>query len=516
MSSKVSFPRCIWANAYSRVSIAVLLCFIALALVTARFSDLAGAAASDPSPQQEPQRRVAAIQVKASPTAIAGALALAWLNADPSQILSAQTISLIFDPDVAAGAAQSQNKAVPSAQGGHEWDGIAPVPDPLERTGSYDFHEFDVLANFDNDSMDVGVTWDAGAALAYDLDLYVDRLIDGVWTPVGQSTNGQAAGEGDPAEGLSMPSPTPGRYRTRVHNWASTQIMYHGTVGFTSDGIITKQKKVKIVGGRATADRPDTTDLARIHTIYFVPTPADLDGDGFPDDSDNQLDINGTLDDALAAMNLWFESETGGRRMRLDTYSIKGAVRPDITFVRGMKTAAEYAADDAGAFTAITSELAQRGWNAYPGAKRYLVYYEGPAESAGICGTAFLTLGSGFAQWSVVFLGAAPGCGARDFGSPELGAGVSESIAVQEMLHNEGQTVPEAIHHCAANQFHICTALAGSQLTRIQRGLDPESVDALFPFVTFALRDKKLDKDKDDYYNHPFLHRDFAFSPFWE
>ena len=84
------------------------------------------------------------------------------------------------------------------------------------------------------------------------------------------------------------------------------------------------------------------------------------------------------------------------------------------------------------------------------------------------------------------------------------------------MLHNEGQTVPEAIHHCAANQFHICTAQVGSQLTLIDRGLDPESVDALFPYVTFALRDKKLDKDNDDYYNHPFLHRDLAFSPFWE
>jgi hypothetical protein len=473
MSSELSFRRRIWANAYSRVSIAVLLCFTALALGTARVFVFTGAA---------------------------------QLNADPSQTLSGQKISIIFDRDVAAGAALSQNKAVPSAQGGHEWDGIALVPDPLERTGSYDFHEFDVLANFDNDSMAVGITWDAGAALAYDLDLYIDRLIDGVWTPVGQSTNGQATGVGDPAEGLSMPSPIPGRYRTRVHNWASTQIMYHGRVAFTSDGIITKQRKSKIVGGRATADRPDTTSLAQIHTIYFVPS----------DGTDNALDIDGTLENALAAMNQWFGNETGGRRMRLDTYSVKGAVRPDITFVRGLKTTAEYSADEAGAFTAITSELAERGWSAYPGAKRYLVYYEGPAESAGICGTAFLTLGSGFAQWSVVFLGAAPGCGARDFGTPETGAGTSESIAVQEMLHNEGQTVPEAIHHCAANQFHICTAQVGSQLTLIDRGLDPESVDALFPYVTFALKDKKLDKDRDDYYNHPFLHRDFAFSPFWE
>ena len=474
MSSKLSCLHRIWANSYSRVSIAVLLCFIGLAFGAARVFDFTGAA---------------------------------QLNTDLSQTLSGQKISIRFDPNVAAGAALSQNKAVPSAQGEYEWDGMALVPDPLERTGSYDLHEFDVLANFDNDSMNVGITWDAGPApLAYDLDLYIDRLVDGVWTPVGQSTNSQGTLEGEPAEGLSMTSPVPGRYRTRVHNWASTQVMYHGRVAFTSDGIITKQRKPKIVGGRATADRPDTNTLAQIHTIYFVPS----------DGTDNSLDINGTLDGALASMNQWFATETGGRRMRLDTYSVKGVVRPDITFVRGLKTTAEYAADAAGAFTAVTNELAQRGWNAYPGAKRYLVYYEGPAEDDGICGTAFLTLGNGFGQWSVVFLGAAAGCGARDFGSPETGAGTSESIAVQEMLHNEGQTVPEAIHFCAANQFHICTAQAGSQLTLIDRGLDPESVDSLFPYVTFALRDKKLDKDRDDYYGHPFPHRDLAFSPFWE
>lgn len=443
---------------------------------------------------------------------IAGALALAVChNFDAGQIVRAQSadlwdaaVTIIYDPDVAAGAAQAQNKPVPRAQDSHEWDGLAPVADPLESTRSYDIHEFDVLPNFDNDAMEVKITWDPGPAIAYDLDLYVERLIDGAWNPVGQSTNGQALGDGDPVEALTVTSPAPGKYRTRVHNFASHQVMYHGAVTFTSDGIITKQKKVKFNSGRATEDRPDVAIGSQVHTIYFVPS----------DGIDNLLDIDGTLEDALAAMNLWFEGETGGRRMRLDTYPDKQVLRPDISFVRGLRTTAEYSAD--GTFAAVTSELAQRGWNAAPGVKRYLVYYEGPAQSPNICGTAFLTLGTGFAQWSVVFLGAAPGCGARDFGTPETGAGVSESIAVQEMLHNEGQTRPEAIHHCAANQFHICTAQVGSQLTRVQRGLDPESVDSLFPFVTFALRDKRLDKDRDDYYDHPFLHRDLALSPFWE
>lgn len=443
---------------------------------------------------------------------IAGAIALAVLS-DSSQIVRAhddlwEKVRLIFDADVAAGAAQTQNKPVPRAQDGHAWEGLALVVDPLETTRMYDIHEFDVLPNFDNDAMQVKVTWDAGAAIAYDLDLYVERQIDGQWNPVGQSTNGQATGDGTPEESFTLASPAPGRYRTRVHNWASTQVMYHGSVSFTSDGVIRKERKIRAAGGRATEDRPDVALGSQIHTIYFVPSGG----------TDNQLDTNGTLDDALAAMNGWFASETDGFQMRLDTYAEGKSLRPDITFVRGLQTAAEYAAHADGAFTAITDELEARGWTAAPSVKRYLVYYEGPAESAGVCGTAYLTTGAGYAQWSVVFLGAAAGCGARDFGTPATGAGVSESIAVQEMLHNEGQTRPEAPHHCIGllNQFHICTALVGSQLERVQRGLDPESVDALFPYVTFRLADKRLDKDRDDYYNHPFLHRNLAASPFWE
>jgi len=444
-------------------------------------------------------------------TPLALLIALAGLHAGPgtpvrAQILdSPQRLNILYDPDVAAGAARAQNKPVPRPQDGYEWDGLALVADPLEATGMYDFHEFEVLPNFDNDSMEVRISWDAGAAAAYDLDLYVEQLVGDVWNPIGQSTNGQAAMEGDPSESFTLDSPAPGRYRTRVHNWASTQVAYHGAVTFAGDGVITKERRIRVAGGRATVDRPDVAVGSQVHTIYFVPSNG----------VDNALDTNGTLDDALAAMNQWFSDETGGRRVRLDVYVDRKVVRPDITFVRGLRTVEEYAADPNGAFTAITDELEARGWTSAPSVKRYLVYYEGPAEAAGICGTAYFTLGGGYAQWSLVFLGAAAGCGARDFGTLAEGPGASESIAVQEMLHNEGQTRPEALHHCAANQGHICTAQAGSQLTRVDRGLDPETVDALFPYVTFALRDKRLDKDRDDYFEHPFLHRDLASSVFW-
>lgn len=416
-------------------------------------------------------------------------------------------MQLLYDKDISAAAAVAQGRQVPQAQGSEEWDGTALVADPLEKTGRYDFHEFTVDPNFDNDAVSVTITWDPGPGVAYDIDLYVEYQRDGVWNVIGASTGSQPPSA--PTESVTLNAPQPGRYRARVHNWASTTVAYHGAISFVSDGVTRRQKKARVSVGRAEADRPDLTTAAKVHTIYMVPS----------DGVDNQLDLDGTLAAALEATNVWFARESGGRRWRMDMFEYRNELHHDISFVRGLKTAAEYADPNGdGAFTTITNELNARGWNAYGGVKRYLIYYEGPAEVAGICGTAYYTLGSGYAQYSVVFLGAAAGCGARDFGDPENGPGTSEAIAVQEMLHNEGLVRPESIHHCAANQGHICTAQAGSQLTRVSRGLDPESVDALFPYITFPLRDKKLDPGRDDYYDHPFdaLHRDLTASPFWE
>jgi hypothetical protein len=236
--------------------------------------------------------------------------------------------------------------------------------------------------------------------------------------------------------------------------------------------------------------------------MYFVPS----------DGVDETLDTNGVIANAAASMNLWFDGQTGGRHLRLDTYLDGKTPRLDVSFVRGNRTTAEYAGDADGAFTAITDELEERGWTASPAVKRYLVYYAGPAEDENVCGTAFVPLAGGFAQWSVVFLDANPGCGARDFGTPATGGGMSEAIAVQELEHNEGMAPLTAPHQCWAFNFHICTAAAGAALET----LDPESADVMFPFVTFPLRDKLIDRDRDDYFEHPFPYRDLSDSPFWE
>jgi hypothetical protein len=413
--------------------------------------------------------------------------------------LDVVAVSNVYKPGFSA----ARGGAGGNAQSSEQWSGTVAMPDPAGLQLAPDVYEFDVLEGYDNDRMSVAIAWDAGLAAAYDLDLYVDRLDGAQWVRVGSSTNGQALGDGDAVEVAQVNTPVlmPGHYRARVVNWASTQIDYSGEIAFES---VRGKKGGKPAKGRATEDRPDVNGLSSLHVIYMVPA----------DGVDEELDLDGTLDAAMASMNAWFLRETPGRQLRLDVFGFpNGSAALDVTFVRGEKTQAEYAAHADGVFVAITDELEQRGWNDDPGLKRYVVYYGGPAESTNVCGTAYYnTLGTDYAQWSVVFLDAATGCGAREFGTPEMGAGRSEAIAVQEMLHNEALARPQSPHHCWAFQGHLCTAAAGAALG----DLDPESFDVLFPFVTYTLEEKVLDIDHDDYYEHPAPWNDLSDSPFFE
>lgn len=431
-------------------------------------------------------------------TAIAAAAAVAALvvGAAPAGahhgnacVSDCAKVPLLFDKQFARPGTGNP----PGGQPSEEWDGSASAPDPLFAAGFADTREFTVLPG--SDVLTVEIAWDAGQALLYDLDLYIDRKTAvGTWQQVGDGTNGQLAGDGEPSELAIVQRPEPGTYRTRVVNWLSTQFAYHGLLWFTPT-----QKSKKATAGRSTVDRPDTTSGSKIHVIYFVPS----------DGQDNQLDVNGVLESSVASMNTFLQADIG-RTLRLDTYLDGKTQRLDVSFVRGEKTAADYSGSG-DAIAAVTEELEHRGWNASGAVKRYFVYYEGPAESSNICGTAYLSIAGGFAQWSVVWLGSTPGCGARDFGTPETGGGMSEAIALHENFHNEGMVPLTAPHQCWAFQFHLCSAAAGAALD----SLDPESVDLLFPFVTFPLRDKFVDPGRDDYYDHPFPYRDMADSPFW-
>jgi len=67
-------------------------------------------------------------------------------------------------------------------------------------------------------------------------------------------------------------------------------------------------------------DRPDDSDLFQIHFIYAIPS----------DGTDRFRDVNGEIELSANAANFWLSEQTGGSKLRYDTYQGK----LDITFLK--------------------------------------------------------------------------------------------------------------------------------------------------------------------------------------
>jgi hypothetical protein len=82
------------------------------------------------------------------------------------------------------------------------------------------------------------------------------------------------------------------------------------------------------LGERATLDRPDDfPGMYQVHLLYVLPSDA----------KDQKRDLNGKIDKSIKAANDWFYKESGGSKIRFDTY--EGQL--DITFVQLDVTSAE-------------------------------------------------------------------------------------------------------------------------------------------------------------------------------
>lgn len=118
-----------------------------------------------------------------------------------------------------------------------EWEGSAnPIPcvcPALESVAPSTTHEFTVPSL--NGSLSVRIDWQAD--LIADLDLYVERLVNGAWTLLGASARGQIASPMTPAsEEVVLTAPPAGTYRARVANFLSTQTAYTGRAWFFTNG----------------------------------------------------------------------------------------------------------------------------------------------------------------------------------------------------------------------------------------------------------------------------------------
>lgn len=377
-----------------------------------------------------------------------------------------------------------------SPQPNETWSGTTTPGQGL--TGSYDIHEFTVLSGYANDMMTVSINWHSTGHVAYDYDLYLDFFnpLTNRWEQI--LTSGAANYQGlDPAsESVRYARPDPGQYRARVSNYLSTQLNYSGEVAFSTLSVPAP------VGNRAFGDRPDTNSLAKVHVIYFVPS----------DRPDESLDTNATLSNSIASMNNWFDTQTGNRHVRMDTFvDPNGITKLDISFVRGNLPRSRYT------FNSMTAELEAKGFSSPPSRKRYMVF---AALSTSYCGIAAYPIAddTAYAQWAATMLDSPSGCKARAFGNPTIGGSYSEVITAQELMHNEGVVPLTAPRTCGPNYGHVCTAGVMAQAGN----LDPESRDIMFPYVGRPLSQKSVDLNHDDYYQHSFPYRDFTDSIFLE
>lgn len=236
-------------------------------------------------------------------------------------------------------------------------------------------------------------------------------------------------------------------------------------------------------------DRPDISRRPQTHAIYFVPA----------DRRDERFDAaGGPIARAMAGVGAWFAAAMG-RAPRLDV-ARGGAL--DVTFVRGDLGARAYA------FDVVVDEIRTAGFDV--ASKRYVIF--AVAARGETCGESQYPLAPGaVGRYIVVWLDSAVECGARSVGAGTArSAGTLETIVAHEWLHSEGVVPMPAPRHCATHAYHTCTG--GLWLFP---AMDPERRDVMFPFAGVPLREKVLDRDRDDYLDHGLPHvRDLRGSPF--
>jgi hypothetical protein len=230
---------------------------------------------------------------------------------------------------------------------------------------------------------------------------------------------------------------------------------------------------------RSDSDRPDDTTDYQIHIMYVLPS----------DGIDENLDTNGTLVRSVAAFQNWLAEQTGGRKLRVDTY--QGQL--DITFWRLKQTDTKIASTGVRVRGRLESALRAAGFNKRR--KIYAVYYAGTSTDR--CGWAMLR-----GNYVALFLrGTPPGappCATNAFASSVSTPGYLEFSMLHEIFHALGAVAACAPHYTS-----------GGHVSDDPHDLMYAGDQNWYPSI--------LDKDRDDYYGHKNARcLDVAKSPFFE
>lgn len=221
---------------------------------------------------------------------------------------------------------------------------------------------------------------------------------------------------------------------------------------------------------RSTEDRPDDSPNYQVHIVYVVP------GDG----ADENLDTNGAINTSVASFQKWLLEQSGGQKLRMDTY--EGSL--DVTFVRLTSDDASMAAEGAYIRDRIEAELAAAGFD--DERKLYAVYYGGtandtcgggawPPDLVGRVGAIYLK--GVFADPNI------PSCGSNPLALTEDEPGYFDFSMLHEIVHTLG-----FVATCAPNQTH--------------RGHVSDDPRDLMYAGDEPWNPQFLDTGRDDYYGH--------------
>lgn len=224
---------------------------------------------------------------------------------------------------------------------------------------------------------------------------------------------------------------------------------------------------------RSTIDRPDDVAGSQVHVIYVLPR----------DGLDQSFDTDGTIGGAIQWARNWFAEQTGGRRVRFDTF--QGAV--DITFLRTNRTDAEYVSMGVRIRDGLVTDLAAAGFT--EATKTYAVFFGGGSPRFGSIPCA---QGGRPGNMSAVYLACL--LERSDIQALVPTHGLSKILgmgAIHEVIHNLG-----AVPDCAPHQIdggHSSDDPRDIMVSSLSQQLATFREPGFVPL---------LDAGRDDYYAH--------------
>jgi hypothetical protein len=220
---------------------------------------------------------------------------------------------------------------------------------------------------------------------------------------------------------------------------------------------------------RVTADRPDEKTGHQVHVIYALPS------DGVA--SDEQLDVNGTIEKSLNVLNEWFAVKTG-KKLRFDTY---GGGKLDVTYLALPRTDAQMNVNRSSVRKELEEQLYLLGFDALD--KMYLVYYGGDGENCGRGAWPPELPGN----VAALYIGEVSGCRTVPFAAGTEPPAFLEFLALHEMLHVLG-FVPS----CAPN--YARTGHVNDSVNDVMYSAEDTG--------TVLGQPSELDVNLDDYFTH--------------